>query len=274
MDIMFVSDKDFDIRKIAESGQCFRMNEVEKDQWLCIALDRVLLVSPVCGGYSFSCGPEEYEAFWEDYFDLRTDYSAIRRAIDPEDEYLLNAAKAGEGIRILRQDPWEMLITFIISQRKNIPAIKASVEAICRLFGEDLGFGIYAFPTPEALAWASEDQLKGCSLGYRVPYIMEAARMVSSGELDLAAIAAQSDEELLQTLQTVYGVGCKVANCVSLFGYHRIGAFPVDVWIKRVVDEHYSGAFPLERYEGFAGVLQQYMFYDARKSNEKKGKQQ
>lgn len=262
---MFVSDRDFDIRKIAESGQCFRMNEVERGQWLCLAMDKVLLVAPVCGGYSFSCEEDEYKAFWEDYFDLKTDYSAFRNAIDPDDDYLLKAAKAGEGIRILRQDPWEMLITFIISQRKNIPAIKASVEAICRSFGEDLGFGIYAFPTPESLAWADEEQLKECSLGYRVPYVMEAARMVSSGELDLDSISSQNDEELLNTLQTVYGVGPKVANCVSLFGYHRIGAFPVDVWIKRVVDEHYSGAFPLERYKGFAGVLQQYMFYGARK---------
>ena len=241
------------------------MNEVEKGQWLCLALDRVLLVSPVCGGYSFSCTQEEFEAFWEDYFDLKTDYASFRNAIDKDDIYLLNSAEAGKGIRILRQDPWEMLITFIISQRKNIPAIKASVEALCSRFGEELGFGIFAFPTPEALAWAGDEELKDCSLGYRVPYIMEAARMVASGELDLSAVSALSDDELLTALQKVYGVGPKVANCVSLFGYHRIAAFPVDVWIKRVLDEHYNGSFPLERYKGFAGVLQQYMFYYARK---------
>lgn len=262
---MFVSEKDFDIRKIADSGQCFRMNEIEKDQWLCIALDKVLLVSPVCGGYSFSCEESEFNAFWKEYFDLSTDYEAFRNAIDENDTYLLNAAEAGKGIRILKQDPWEMLITFIISQRKNIPAIKASVEAICSRFGEDLGFGIYAFPTPEALAWATEDELRSCSLGYRVPYIMEAARLVASGKLDLYAMASLNDDELLAALQTVYGVGPKVANCVSLFGYYRIGAFPIDVWIRRVVDEHYGGSFPLHLYQGFAGILQQYMFYCARK---------
>lgn len=262
---MFVSDKDFDIKKIAESGQCFRMNEIEKGQWLCLAMNKVLLVSPVCGGYSFSCEEWEYEAFWRDYFDLETDYSAFRNAIDPADEYLVSAAKAGYGIRILRQDPWEMLITFIISQRKNIPAIKASVEAISAKYGEDLGFGIHAFPSPEALAWATESELRDCSLGYRVPYIMAAAQMVASSEIDLNALASLDDAGLLDALQTVHGVGPKVANCVSLFGYHRIGAFPIDVWIRRVLDEHYGGSFPLERYEGFAGVLQQYMFYSARK---------
>ena len=129
---------------------------------------------------------------------------------------------------------WEMLVTFIISQRKNIPAIRACVEALCVRYGENLGRE-YAFPTPAALSGAGEEGLRTCALGYRAGYVLAAARLVQTGALDLEALASLGDGELLEALTAVPGVGVKVASCVSLFGYHRIAAFPRDVWINRVV---------------------------------------
>ena len=156
-----------------------------------------------------------------------------------------------------------MLVTFIISQRKNIPAIRACVETLCSRYGEPIGT-TYAFPTPAALAEADEEALRACALGYRAGYVLAAAQMADAGTLDLSALVSLEDDQLAESLMTVPGVGVKVANCVSLFGYHRIAAFPRDVWMNRVIHEHYRGRFPLYRYKGFAGVMQQYLFYYAR----------
>jgi N-glycosylase/DNA lyase len=197
---------------------------------------------------------------------METDYEALIDSIDPDDVYLTAAAEFGRGIRILKQNPWEMLITFIISQRRSIPSIKTCVEALCRRWGRPIGDGLYAFPTPEELACASICELSGCSLGYRAEYVYLAAQGVGSGEVDLSAMEKMPDAELFAALTALRGVGPKVANCVSLFGFYRTGAFPIDVWIDRVLKEHYPDGFPMDRYEGFAGVMQQYMFFAARKA--------
>ena len=251
-----------DIKKIADSGQTFRMRPVEEG-YFCIAGDRYCIT----GGGLIDC-PDSDNGFWNDYFDLDTDYNAFNAAIDPDDAYLCEAADYGKGIRILRQDPWEMLITFIISQRRSIPSIKTCTEALCSKFGaaEDFSQGTFmSFPAPEALAAASLDELSSCGLGYRTEYVSLAARSVSDGSMDLNSLKKMDDAQLLQALMSLRGVGPKVANCISLFGYHRIAAFPIDVWIDRVLKEHYPEGFPFERYDGFAGVMQQYMFYAARK---------
>jgi len=264
-----------DIKKIAESGQTFRMYpDAEKsaqtgcDVYRCIAMDKVCFAGGgriwYEDGPSGSLGDQEADAFWRDYFDLGTDYEAMAASIDPDDAYLSAAAEYGRGIRILRQDPWEMLITFIISQRRSIPSIKTCVEALCRKWGKLLSCGLYAFPTADELAAASLEELSGCSLGYRAEYVYLAAQGASSGNIDLEGWRALDDEELMQKLLALRGVGPKVANCVSLFGFYRIGAFPIDVWIDRVLKEHYPEGFPMERYKGYAGVMQQYMFYAAR----------
>ena len=270
---MFEYDtKTLDIKKIADSGQTFRMTSVPDlslktghDMYRCAAGDRVCIAG---GGRVFYRSPEEdcpeNDAFWKRYFDLDTDYEALIDSIDPDDVYLTAAAEFGRGIRILRQDPWEMLITFIISQRRSIPSIKTCVEALCRRWGRPAGDGLNAFPTPEELASASLSELSGCSLGYRAEYVYLAAQGVSSGEVDLSAMEKMTDSGLFAALTSLRGVGPKVANCVSLFGFHRIGAFPIDVWIDRVLKEHYPDGFPMDRYEGYAGVMQQYMFFAAR----------
>ena len=170
-------EDDFDLEKIAESGQCFRFNRCG-DGYSVVAGDKYLFVKKAGDSmYDFSCSKEEFEEFWKNYFDLATSYCGIRKLIDrKEDGYLYDAAEYGKGIRILRQDPWEMLISFIISQRKNIPAIKASIEKLCALAGKKIatdpeGNDIYSFPTPKELSKATIEELAGCSLGYRDKYV-------------------------------------------------------------------------------------------------------
>ncbi|NLI54611.1 MAG: DNA-3-methyladenine glycosylase 2 family protein [Clostridiales bacterium] len=262
-----ITDPDFDIRKIADSGQCFRLNRDEDGGYTLVAWGRMLRLFDMSDGCALDCSQADFDAVWRNYFDLDRDYAAIRSEIDPGDAFLKSACDYGRGIRMLRQDPFETLVSFIVSQRKNIPAIKRCVEALCARYGEPLGggdAGVFAFPTAERLAAQDEAGFLACSLGYRAKYVLAAARMAASGALDLDGIGGLDDGALLNALLTVPGVGEKVANCVMLFGYHRLGRFPRDVWINRVEEREYGGAFPLERYPDTAGVLQQYVFYYAR----------
>lgn len=262
-----VANPDFNIQKIADSGQCFRLNPSNDGGYTLMANNRVLHLWDTENGCRFDCSQAEFDAFWRDYFDLATDYASIRAQADPEDAFLQQACAYGAGIRMLRQNPLEMLISFIISQRKNISAIKFCVEALCARYGEPIESGEgaqLAFPSANRLAELDEAHFLACSLGYRAKYVLSCARMIANGALDLDVMADLDDEALFSVLLTVPGVGEKVANCVMLFGYHRLSRFPRDVWINRVIDQEYGGAFPLERYLGAAGVLQQYIFYFAR----------
>ena len=250
--------KNFSLKQIADSGQVFRFTEISDGVFDVRSLDKRLIIKN---------GEEIIDPYWKNYFDLDTDYSRFIKAVPKEDDYLTRAARFSEGVRILNQDPWEMLISFIISQRKSIPAIRTSIEKLCEKFGtlkKDKNGEWYAFPTPAQLAEASMDDILACSVGYRAEYISLAANAALRKEIDLEACKSLSDEGLKEELLRLKGVGEKVANCVMLFGFHRIGAFPVDVWIKRVLDEHYDGEFPMEKYEGFAGIMQQYMFFYAK----------
>ena len=262
-----ITNPDFDIRKIAESGQCFRLNPNSKGGYTLVANGRVLRLTKTDSDCLLDCTQAEFDALWRDYFDMDTDYAAIRAQVDPADAFLQRTCDYGAGIRMLRQDPWEMLVSFIISQRKNIPAIKFCVEALCSRYGEPIESGgeqFFSFPTAERLAALDEAHFLACSLGYRAKYVLSAARMIASGTLDLSAIASLDDDALYSALLTVSGVGEKVANCVMLFGYHRLNRFPRDVWINRIEAREYGGAFPTERYPDTAGALQQYIFYYAR----------
>lgn len=268
--------EEFDIRKIAESGQCFRLNEISENQWRLVAFEKILNINELSNSeYEFDCSDAEFTGIWDDYFDLATDYSSFTDHIPEDDLFVKNAVEFAAGIRILNQDPWEMLISFILSQRKNILGIKKCIESLSLQFGEKIkNSEIYAFPKPKALAEASEEDLCNCSLGYRLPYIRKASQMVASGELDLHMLASLSpdvlsDAELLAQLIAVPGVGPKVAQCIMLFGFHRLEAFPVDVWIERILKKYYNGNFPVELYPGYAGVIQQYIFYYARKGGGK-----
>lgn len=261
-----LSIEDFCLENIAESGQCFRMTKETDGSYTAVAGGRVVNIAEIRPQrFRFSCAKAAFEGFWKNYFDLGTDYAAFRAQVPPEDLFLHAAFKAARGMRILRQEPWETLISFILSQRKSIPAIRSCVEALCRRFGTGIaGTAAYAFPTPAALARASIAELKECALGYRAPYVKKTAEIIAEGAFSLDRAEELPDEALLEALKELPGVGVKVASCAMLFGFHRTAAFPRDVWILRVENEEYGGRFPDERYPGCAGVLQQYMFFFAR----------
>lgn len=270
-----ISSEYLDMRKIADSGQVFRFNKTDDGSYDLIANNKHLRIQKLIDNkdintYELDCSEEDYNKIWKDYFDIDTDYSIYTDDLDENDVYLQKACEYSKGIRILRQDKWEMLVSFIISQRKSIPAIKSSIEKMAVNLGEEIDDRIYAFPKPQEILSADDTVLETCGLGYRLPYIRAAARDVIENGVDLYDSDNLSDEELLEKLKEFKGVGVKVANCVLLFGYHRIGAFPIDVWVKKILNNHYDGTFPMERYKGYAGVLQQYMFfYEREKSNVK-----
>lgn len=256
--------KNFSIEDIASSGQCFRLVPgTKKAEFKLIAYGRVLNISHVGSDYSFSCSKSEFDTIWQRYFDLECDYEIYKNMIIPGDLFLREAIRFGGGIRILNQEPWEVLISFIISQRKSVPAIRTSVERLCKAFGESIDDQSYAFPTAKALDQADEKALSSCGLGYRLPYVKKAALAVVNGDLDLEKASKSKTAKLIETFMKLKGVGIKVASCVALFGFHRLDVLPVDVWMRRVIDTQYGGSFPKE-YLKYAGVLQQYMYNYAR----------
>lgn len=264
---------DLDLGLIAESGQCFRWERVAAYEWRIVAFGRCLYAAHERPGLlRLSCGEEEFVTIWHDYLDLDQNYAGIRERIDRErDPFLASAMDAGKGIRILRQDLWETLVSFIISQNRNIGAIRRSIELLAKRCGEPLidvrGRTYHAFPGPDAIAALTEEDLRACGLGYRAPYVSGAARAVLAGECDLEILKGASDGEALELLMRLKGVGVKVASCVSLFGLHRLDAFPVDVWIKRVLATAYPDGYPFEAYAPFNGVYQQYLFAYLRGTN-------
>lgn len=258
---------DMDLSKIIDSGQCFRAARRPDGRYRFIYKNHILYILPKRNNvYQCSVSERDWNNWWRDYFDLGRSYSDIRNAIPETDRFLHNAADLGKGIRILHQDPWEMLITFIISQRKSIPAIRKAVENLCTLAGKKKQTRyetIRLFPTPAALYKCTKEELDSCGLGYRTPYVMDAAAKVYRHEIDLEKMKTMSDEELLQELITIKGVGIKVANCAALFAYQRTTLAPIDVWIARVIDKYYKGKNPFPGWKDKAGILQQYMFYAA-----------
>ncbi|MBO5998351.1 MAG: DNA-3-methyladenine glycosylase 2 family protein [Lachnospiraceae bacterium] len=262
----FIPGDDFDPARIADSGQCFRWKRLSDDTCRMVHAGRCLYaVRTGNDEYELDCPEEEFDSVWRDYFDLGENYAAIRGRIDPaKDPFLTKACEEGKGIRILRQDPFEALISFIISQNRNIPAIRNSIELLCRTAGEERtdnrGRTFYTFPQPEKIAALTDNQLAACRLGYRADYVRNAARAVTEGSFDPDALRQKSDEEAVTELTALYGVGRKVAGCMLLFGLHRLNAFPVDVWIRRVLENEYPLGYPMDEYAPYNGVYQQYMF--------------
>ncbi len=265
---MLINNNNFNIKQIAESGQCFRMNQVGEDKYALIAFGRYLLLEQKAEDLvGLSCSEAEFEELWKDYFDMKYDYGQLIDKIKlGNDVFLKEAVDFGRGIRILRQDFFEMMISFILSQNKNIPAIKNSVEYLCRQYGEqrlhkDTGTVYYTFPTPEALSGASKEELRTLSVGYRDAYILSAAGAVTEGQLNPDEIKGFGYEKAKQALLCIHGIGEKVANCICLYGLHHIDVFPIDVWMKRILKEVYQDHFNADQYSGAMGIIQQYMFY-------------
>lgn len=271
----------FSIPQICESGQCFRLDAVSEDTYELLAGSRYLKIgirqkdlagetdgsgkADVYGETILYCTQEEYDSFWKEYFDLSVSYSDYIARIDADDDYLRSAAEFGRGIRILRQDTWEMIITFILSQQNNIPRIKGLIRTLSERYGrrketQDKRV-YYTFPEAEALSKATEQELRDLKLGYRSKYICGTAQMVADGRIDLEALRSLDYADARAELMRLPGIGGKVADCICLFALHQMDAFPVDTHIKKVMELHYPEGFPFERYRGCAGVMQQYIFY-------------
>lgn len=257
--------ENFNLNQISASGQCFRMNRQSSGKYTLIAGANYLEFEQHEKECIFHCDEEEFENFWKDYFDLEGNYPAYIKKINPDDTYLISAADFGKGIRILRQDLWEMIVSFLISQQNNIVRIRRCIQNICDRYGEEKitskGEVYYAFPKPEALADLEEDALKACNLGYRSKYVVRAAKSVVSGETDLEYIRRLPYKRAKEELLKLFGVGEKVADCICLFALHHLQAFPVDTHINQALEMHYKKGFPKRRYEGCQGVMQQYIFY-------------
>lgn len=284
-----ITNDNFSIRQICESGQCFRLELLEdtisegkeqkisrytggctgketiRERYALTALGRYLVIEQAGNVVSFGCSEEEFEQLWKNYFDLEEDYAKIIASIDKEDSYLLKAASYGSGIRILHQDLWEMIVSFIISQQNNMKRIRKCIDLLCRKYGEEKctksGMIFYTFPGPEALSDALPEDLYACNLGYRSKYIQKTAQAVRDGEVNLEAVLQMDYKAAMEELCRLYGIGVKVANCICLFALHKTEAFPVDTHINKVLKEQYPKGFPFEKYKGYAGTIQQYIFY-------------
>lgn len=254
---------DFDLKKIFECGQCFRWNPDENGGYVGVAHGKAARIYRDGGSVFITGTAADFESVWYDYFDLGRNYADIRKTLCI-DEYMQKASDFGAGIRILNQEKWEGLCSFIISQCNNIPRIKKIIETFCREFGDAVEFEgriYYTFPTAKKTARLTEEDLAPLRCGYRAPYIISAAKAVSEGELDLDALAAADFNMALKLLKSQRGIGDKVANCVILFALHKLDAFPVDVWMKKAIAEHYGGKLDPAVFGRYAGLAQQYMFY-------------
>lgn len=239
------------IETIANSGQCFRLNKIDPTHYELVAFGEVLKI------YSTDPYSWLFTSYndWSNYFRLNEHFN-----IKNPDPFLAEAIEHSPGLTILRQDPWEVLISFIISQRKSIPAIKNSIERLCRAYGTPIDETHYAFPTAEQLTHLDKDD---CGLGYRKGYIEELARDVVSGKFSMEELVASEYDTAKKMLLSIKGVGEKVANCTLLFSLGFDNAFPIDVHIKNILDKYYPDGFPYDRYDGQLGLVQQYLFeYD------------
>lgn len=260
---IIVCEKDFDLDETLDCGQAFRWKKVERG-YKCTYegnfLNDSLTVSQLSDDtFIFhDVSEEDFLGKWTDYFDFSTDYSELKKQFS-EDETLAKACAFAGGIRLLRQNSWECLISFIISQNNNIPRIKGIIDRLCEHYGE--------FPNASKMAEETPDSLSFLRSGFRAKYLCDAAECVDSGKVNLTAIASAPIDEARAVLKKIKGVGPKVAECVLLFGMYRKEAFPVDVWIKRVLADYYPNGFPDFVNEN-AGIAQQYLFHYIRNLHE------
>lgn len=248
-----------DLKQTLFCGQCFRFRELGEGEYDGFAGEKYVKLIQREDGIALCCD-EEDKPFWEEYFDISLDYAVLLESFGKDGT--LKAACTGRKIRVLKQQPFETLISFIISQNNNIKRITGIIDRLCRGFGEKIEAG-YAFPKAEALAGLKEEDLSELRAGFRAKYIIDAANKVAGGETDLEKIRLMSDEEAREELKKIKGVGDKVADCVLLFGLYHTSAVPKDVWIKRVNAYYYPDGLP-ECVGRYAGIAQQYLFDYAR----------
>ena len=257
---------DLDLRTTLLCGQCFRWED-QGPGFFGVVSDRAAYVS--CRDGTLFIDPatppkEDEAAFWRDYFDLDRDYEALRRQMASH-PVLRQACAFAPGIHILRQPFFETLCSFILSANNNIPRIKGIIERLCACFGPALEDGHFGFPTPETLAVLEKEDLAPLRCGYRASYLLDAARRMAASEFNETALKACPMPEARAAVQTVLGVGPKVAECVLLYGLGRMEAFPVDVWMRRALLEYFPQGFP-EEYRSCAGIAQQVLYHWVRRN--------
>jgi N-glycosylase/DNA lyase len=272
--IIIESCFNFDLEQIFDCGQCFRFEKNDDGTFTGVALGRKISLKQNGDSITiYDMDEEEFGIKWRSYFDLDRDYGEIIKELSFDSRIKIAAARTG-GIRILRQECWETLCSFIISQNNNIPRIKKIIASLCRSLGDAVEVGVYTFPSAEKIAEAGLEGLEPIKSGFRAKYILDAAQKVASGEIDFKMIAGLSYNEAKSKLKTIKGVGDKVADCVLLFGFGFYEAFPVDVWVKKVITNYYGEGFTPEYFGKNAGIAQQYLFYYERSFSKSENIQQ
>jgi len=270
--------KDFEPKHIFECGQCFRWDVEHDGSYTGVAFNKILNVKKEEDKIVFNnTNIEDFNNIWISYFDLNNDYEKIKENLSKGDKVMKDATDFGHGIRILRQDPWETVVSFIISANNAIPRIKKSVRLLSENFGEYLGqykgVDYYSFPSSKSIYDLSDEQLTACGVGYRSKYILSTARTVIDENIYLEKLREFNSEDCFKTLLRFSGVGPKVANCILVFAMGKGEAVPVDVWVKRVMEYFYfhkdTPNKKIEEFAGakfgeYAGYAQQYLFYYAR----------
>ena len=256
--------KDLDLEQTLDCGQSFRWKKQNDGSFKGVAYNKSVSMNMQGDTlYIDNATEEDFEKIWKNYLDLDLDYGKIRKDISKIHPVLKDAAKYAPGIRILQQEPYEALCTFIISQNNNIKRIKGIVERLCESFGEQLPDGEYTFPKAEVIAQLTEEDLSPLRAGFRNKYIIDGAKKVASGEVNLDICKTLPYEEARAELMKIKGVGVKVADCTLLFGMHRIEAFPVDVWMRRAMEKLFPD-MKAEDFGQYAGIAQQYIFHYSR----------
>ena len=255
--------RDLDLEQTLDCGQSFRWEKQDDGSFSGVAFGKYVNISLDGTDMVIKNAAPEDEKIWREYFDLELDYGKIRGDISKLHPVLEDAARYAPGIRILRQEPYEALCTFIISQNNNIKRIKGIVARLCESFGDEIDEGVYTFPTAERLAELTPDDLAPLRAGFRNRYIIDSAKKVASGEVDLELCKTADYEAARAELMKITGVGVKVADCTLLFGMHRVEAFPVDVWMKRAMEKLFPG-MSANDFGEYAGIAQQYIFHYSR----------
>jgi N-glycosylase/DNA lyase len=265
--------RDFNIKEILECGQCFRFERLDELalDYRITALGRDLIIHQPTEDRIVleNCDKTEFEGKWIHYFDLETDYSEIKRKISEDDEIMRSAVEYAGGIRLLNQEPYECLLSFIISQNNNIPRIKGIIAAMSDKYGRN-----GSFPTLNELENVSDEELFALRMGFRSKYIYDAVHRLKDGEVILDNLFALDSDSARTELMKIKGVGPKVADCTLLFSLGHRDVFPIDVWVRRVISELYFGGeeqsiktvgeFAKNKWGELAGFAQQYLFYFAR----------